>query len=133
PTVRAVHLTPGGSCRYHAVVSIEKRHGGEGKNAILAALASSHEVKHVVVVDSDIDVFDLEEVEWAVATRCQADRDVVIVPGALASKLDPSTAGGVGAKMGIDATRPLDAPAERFERIYIPGYEQLRLEDYIND
>lgn len=131
PTVQAVNLTLGGTCRYHAVISIDKRHEGEGKNAIFAAFTSSQEVKHVVVVDKDVDVFNMEEVEWAIATRCQADKDVFIVPGTLASKLDPSTEDGIGAKMGIDATCPLNAPPGRFERIKIPNYDRIKLEDYL--
>lgn len=132
PTVKDVHLTPGGSCRYHAVISIEKRHEGEAKNAIFAALASSSEVKHVVVVDHDVDIFDPEEVEWAIATRCQAGRGVFIIKGAMGNKLDPSSDDGVSDKMGIDATIPLDAPAERFERIRIPGFEDIKLSDYLD-
>jgi 2,5-furandicarboxylate decarboxylase 1 len=125
PTVKAVHLTPGGSCRYHAVVSIEQTQKGEAKNAILAALNSSQEVKRVIVVDPDIDIFDPNDVEWAMATRMQADRDLVIVPGTLASKLDPSTEDGVGARLGIDATIPVGCDRERFEKIRIPGFDTL--------
>jgi len=132
PTVKDVYLTLGGSCRYHAVISIEKKHEGEAKNAVFAALASSSEVKHVVVVDHDVNIFDPEEVEWAVATRCQAGRDVLIINGAMGNKLDPSSCDGVSDKMGIDATVPLDAAAEKFERIYIPGSGDIRLSDYLD-
>ncbi len=131
PGVVGVHLTPAGGCRYHAVIAIDKKHEGEGKNAIFAALASSSEVKHVVVVDSDIDIFDAEEVEWAIATRCQAGKDVFIVSNAMGNKLDPSSSDGISDKMGIDATIPLDAPPMRFEKISIPGLEKINLEDYI--
>lgn len=133
PTVKDVHLTLGGTCRYHAVIAIEKKHEGEAKNAIFAAFASSHEIKHVVVVDSDVDIFDMEEVEWAIATRCQASKDIVIVSGSLGSKLDPSTNNGIGDKMGIDATCPLDAPDGRYERIKIPGYDKLDIEKYLDN
>lgn len=132
PTVRAVHLTPASGCRYHAVVAIDKRHEGEAKNAIFAALTSSSEVKHVIVVDKDVNIFDPDEVEWAVATRCQAGRDVFIATGCLGNKLDPSSDDGVSDKMGIDATIPLGSPPERFEKITIPGLELVNLRDYLD-
>lgn len=131
PTVRSVHMTPGGTCRYHAVVSIEKRHEGEARNVILAALANDFDVKHVCVVDSDVDVFDIESVEWAVATRFQADRDLVLVSGAQGSRLDPSSNNGVSAKMGLDCTAPLDADPLRYEPIRIPGADEVDLADYV--
>lgn len=133
PTTLGVHLTAGGTCRYHAVIKIDKKSEGEAKNAIFAALSSSHEIKHVVVVDKDVDIFNMEDVEWAIATRSQAGRDVFIVERAAGNKLDPSTDDGVCDKMGIDATVPLDAPAGRFERIRIPGEDQLDLAEYILD
>ena len=115
-----VNITPGGSCYFHAIVSIRKR-PGDAKHAIMAALIAS-DIKHVVVVDEDIDVFNGTDVEWAVATRFQADRDVVTIPDLRAKPLDPSlriTPGitPVTAKIGIDATIPDDLPRERFERI----------------
>lgn len=88
PTVRNVHLTMGGKCRFHLVVSMKKRNEGEPKNVIFAALAGHYDCKHVVVVDEEIDIFDMEEVEWCVATRFQAETDLVVVHRALGSKLD---------------------------------------------
>ncbi|WCK52567.1 UbiD family decarboxylase [Aneurinibacillus sp. Ricciae_BoGa-3] len=131
PTVKAVHMGPGGTCRYHAVVSIKKRNEGEAKNAIFAALANSFDIKHVVVVDEEVDIFNMEEVEWAIATRFQADKDLVVVQGAQGSKLDPSTAEGVGAKMGFDCTVPLNSEPMRYLRIQIPGYDDLKIEEYL--
>ena len=72
-------------------------------------------MKHVVVVDEDIDIYDDRDVEWAIATRFQADRDLVIVPNARGSSLDPSATKSLTAKWGIDATKPLDRK-EEFER-----------------
>ena len=131
PTAQSVHLTPGGTCRYHAVVSIKKVHEGEAKNAMFAAFASSQEVKRVVVVDQDVNIFDPVDVEWAIATRMQAGSDVFIVNRACGNKLDPSSDDGICDKMGIDATVPLGADPFRFERIRIPGETDMRLEDYI--
>ncbi len=125
PGVRDVHLPPGGTCRYHLYVQIRKAYQGEAKNVIMGAFAAHYDVKHVIVVDEDVDIHNPAEVEWAVATRVQADRDVVIVSGAHGSRLDPSSDDGVGAKMGIDATIPLGADAMRFKRIRVPGEEAV--------
>ncbi|MGC7101372.1 UbiD family decarboxylase [Amycolatopsis lurida] len=128
PCVTGVHLSLGGTCRYHLYVQVKDPAPGEAKNVLLAALAVHYDVKHVTVVDSDVDITDPTEVEWAVATRFQADRDLVLVPGAQGSKLDPSTAGGVGAKLGFDATVPADAEPMRFLRIAVPGQDDLDIE-----
>lgn len=132
PGVRNVRLSQGGVCRYHLYVAIKKRFEGEGKNVIMAALASHYDVKHVYVVDEDVDVHDPEQVEWAVATRFQADRDLVTVHGSLGSKLDPSTSDGISAKLGFDATVPLDAPPLKYTRIRVPGEEEIDLDRAID-
>jgi 2,5-furandicarboxylate decarboxylase 1 len=125
PCVRAVHLSRGGVCRYHLYVQVTNPAPGEAKNVVLGALGTHYDIKHVTVVDDDVDVYDPNEVEWAVATRFQADRDLVVVPGAQGSKLDPSTDGGVGAKLGFDATVPAGADAARFTRIRVPGAAEV--------
>lgn len=123
--VRDIHLSRGGTCRYHLYVQVDGQKPGEVKNVILSAMAVHYDVKHVTVVDADVDVHDTAEVEWAVATRFQADHDLIIVNDSQGSKLDPSTAQGVGSKMGLDATCPLDAPEMKFLRIRVPGQEKL--------
>jgi 2,5-furandicarboxylate decarboxylase 1 len=130
----AVNITPGGCCHWHAVIAI-KPHPGDGKNAITAALSVA-DMKHVTVVEDDIDVFDPVDVEWAVATRVQADRDVLIVTNARSKPLDPSLRIEPGkvpttAKMGIDATISDDVPRERFHRIAYAYADQVRLDDYL--
>jgi 2,5-furandicarboxylate decarboxylase 1 len=132
PTVRAVHMTPGGTCRYHAVISIGKDAEGQGKNVVFAALANSFDIKHVFVVDEEVDIFDPEEVEWALATRFQAERDLIVVHGAEGSKLDPSADNGVSSKMGFDCTVPLDSEPFDYLRVRIPGYDEIKLEDYLS-
>lgn len=132
PNALAVHLTPGGTCRYHAVIAIDKQHEGEAKNAMFAAFASSQEVKRVVVVDKDVDIFDPTDVEWAIATRFQAGRDLVVVERALGNKLDPSSDDGISDKMGIDATVPCGADPFRFEKIRIPRENELDLAAYLD-
>ena len=110
---------------------IAKRQEGEAKNVMMGAFAGHYDVKHVIVVDEDVDIHNPAEVEWAVATRFQADRDLVIVPESQGSKLDPSTRDGVGAKMGLDATKPLDAPEMKFKRIRVPGEESVDLAEVV--
>lgn len=131
PSVKAVHLTYGGTCRYHLVIAIEKKAEGEARTAMLAAMANNVDIKHVVVVDPDVDIFDMDQVEWAIATRFQADRDLLLLPDIQVSSLDPSSRGGLGTKVGIDATAPLGELQERFRPISIPGFDQLRLEEYL--
>jgi 2,5-furandicarboxylate decarboxylase 1 len=128
PNVLDVHLSPGGIMRYHLYVQIKKRQEGEAKNIMMGAFAGSFDVKHVIVVDDDVDIHNPAEVEWAVATRFQADRDLVVIPESQGSKLDPSTRNGVGAKMGMDATKPLSAPEMVFKRIRVPGEENVDVE-----
>jgi len=128
PGVRDVHLAKGGVCRYHLYVQLDKRSEGEAKNVILGAFGGHYDLKHVVVVDLDVDIHNPTEVEWAIATRFQADRDLVLVHEAQGSKLDPSTRDGVGSKMGYDATVPLSAPPMRFTRIRVPGEAEVDLD-----
>ncbi len=122
PKVHAVNLSLGGSGWFHAVVSIEKQLEGDGKNALLAAFAAHPSLKHAVVVDSDIDVYDISDVEWAIATRFQAREDLIIIENVRGSTLDSSAdqKTGLTTKMGIDATCPLTKPKERFERAKTP-------------
>ena len=106
--VKNACLTDGGCSWLHGVVSIKKENEEDGKNAINAAFEGHPSMKHVIVVDSDVDIFDTNEVEYAVATRFQANRDAVIIEGAKGSSLDPSAGeGSVTTKVGIDATKPL--------------------------
>lgn len=113
--VKNVVMTTGSRCYFHAIVQIEKITEGDGKNAILAALSANPSLKGVIVVDDDIDVYDYEDVEYAVATRFQADRDLVVIKGLRGSSLDPS-AGETTAKWGIDATKYLDRVGD-FKRV----------------
>jgi len=122
PEVRGVRLTLGGACWFHAVVSIKKQVEGDGKNALLAALGANPSVKHVVVVDEDINIDSPEEVEWAIATRFQGDEDIIKITKARGSTLDPSSNQEkiLTTKLGIDATMPWSKPREKFEKARIP-------------
>lgn len=142
PNVKDVHLSVGGVCRYHLWVQFEKKREGEAKNVILCAFGAHYDIKQVVVVDTDVDVHDPAEIEWAIATRFQADRDLVVIEGAQGSPLDPSTTvgqpedapphlQGVSAKMGLDATRPVVYPSHVFTRVRIPGQDTVNLEAHV--
>ncbi len=113
--VKNVVMTPGSRHYFHAIVQIKKETEGDAKNAIIAALAANPSLKGVIVVDEDIDIYSYEDVEYAIATRFQADEDLVIVKGARGSSLDPS-AGKTTAKWGIDATKKLERLKD-FERV----------------
>ena len=123
-----VHLSMGGVGRYHLYVKITKKQRGEAKNIIMGAFSAHYDIKHVIVVDEDVDVHDPEMVEWALATRFQADRDLIVVENAQGSKLDPSNDDGFGAKMGMDATKPIGADPFTFLKIHTPGEDTVDLD-----
>jgi 2,5-furandicarboxylate decarboxylase 1 len=133
PSVRDVRLTRGGTCRYHLAVKIDKTSGGEAKNIIMGAFGGHYDIKQVVVVDTDVDIDDASEIEWAIATRFQADRDLVVISGAQGSELDPSSTDGISAKMGIDATKPLSTEPMEFKRIHVKGIENVDLNKVLRD
>jgi len=111
PNVRAVHVPTSGGAAFTAYVSLKQTRPGEARHAISIVLGVDHYLKLVVIVDDDIDVFDESDVLWAVATRVQADRDVITIPRSLGAILDPSASeDGLTAKLGIDATRPFGQP-----------------------
>lgn len=127
--VKDVNITVGGGCRLHAIVSINKRNEGDGKSAILSSLGSSKDLKHVVIVDEDVDIYSYKDVEFALSSRVQAGDDVVIIKNALGSALEASHVyKGLSDKMGIDATKPLNE--ESFERAIIPDYEDIDINNY---
>lgn len=117
-----VSISPGGCSWLHAVVKIDKRKEDCGKRALVAAFAGHSSLKHAFVVDSDIDILDPLQVEWAMATRFQGDRDIFVKGREPGSSLDPS--GGPGTKMtykmGFDLTKPLVAKGKNFERAEFP-------------
>ena len=132
PGVMAVHMPVSGSARLHAYVQVKKLNDGEPKTVIATALSSDYRLKHVIVVDDDVDIFDDDQVLWAVATRSQWDKDLVIVPGMMGTRLDPSANDIVTTKGGIDATKPVDHHSFP-QRIRIPEsvMSRIKLEDYL--
>lgn len=132
-----VALGRGGVMRYHASVRIRARQRGEARNIAMAAFGAHYDLKQVIVVDEDVDIHNPAEVEWAVATRFQAGRDLIVVPRAQGSKLDPSSDAGVSDKMALDATRPfpLESEEERFKftRIRWPGAEDVDIGERLQE
>jgi 2,5-furandicarboxylate decarboxylase 1 len=128
PSVKAVRVPAPFTC----YVSIEQRVPGQAKNAIMAVLGADLYMKRVVVVDHDVDVFDDRQVTWAIATRCQPDRDLAIVTHARGSDLDPSTPeDGYTAKWGVDATaKPSLASYTPRHRVPAAVWQRIRLEDF---
>ena len=133
PTTQSVHLTEGGSNWLSAVIQIKKRLEGEPKNALLAAFTAHPSLKIAIVVDDDINPTDPIAVEYAIATRCQPDRDFIIIANAKGSSLDPSSDQDnlLTTKVGIDATATILKAKERFEIAKIPGEEKVDLSDYL--
>ena len=138
--VMDVHLSIGGVARYHLYIKLKKSHEGQPKNVIMAAFGAHYDIKQVIVVDDDVDVHQPQQVEWAVATRFQAHRDLLVIEGAQGSILDPSTTvdwmaetgdmvppnqQGLSSKMGLDATRPMNYQEHVFTRVRIPGEDTI--------
>ena len=128
-----VHLTAGGSSWLHGAVRIRKKSEDDPERALEAAFRGHPSLKQAVVVDDDIDVGDPVQVEWAMATRTQMDKDLSLKPGELGSSLDPSAdqVTRKTCKVAIDATIPLGREREGYLRSRIPGEGALRLEDYL--
>ncbi len=126
-----VHVTPGGSSWLHAVVAIRPRTADDGRKAIEAAFAGHASLKHVWVVNDDVDVRDRDMVEWAFATRFQGDRDTVTFQSK-GSSLDPSACVETRetCKQGFDCTIPGDREAAHFART--PPAMDVKLEDYLD-
>ena len=118
--VRDVMLTEGGCCYFHAVVQIEKEKEEDGKRAIDAAIKAHGSLKHVLVVDSDINIRDPQDLEYALATRMRGDEDIVLYPNVRGSTLDPRSNEGMTTKVGVDATAKLDR-LWKFQRVTPAG------------
>jgi UbiD family decarboxylase len=124
-----VNITPGGCSWLHAVVSIDKKSEEDGRKAIEAAFIGHKSLKRAIIVDSDINIDDPAEVEWALATRFQADKDLMLKENEKGSSLDPSADPETykTTKMGMDATKPL-GNAIKFKK---EEYGELNLEEYL--
>jgi UbiD family decarboxylase len=118
--IRNVILTDGGCNYFHAVLQIEKETEEDAKRAIEAAFQAHGSLKHVLVVDCDIDIYNPHDLEFAIATRMRGDEDLVIHPNVRGSTLDPRSREGITTKVGMDATARLDR-LWKFQRVTPAG------------
>ena len=120
-----VNINPGGCSWLHAIVQIDKQSEEDGKKSIQAAFDGHRSCKHVFVVDKDIDIYNPQQVEWALATRFQGETDLVIKPKEPGSSLDPSsersaTGTHLTTKLGFDLTKPLATHSKGFDKALFP-------------
>ncbi len=129
-----VNINPGGCSWLHVIVQIHKNHEDDGKKAIAAAFTGHRSAKHIYVVDEDIDIYNPLEVEWAMATRFQGDRDLVILDRAPGSSLDPSSEPGSHAttRVGFDLTKPIETRGKSYNRAPFPKVDISRFIDENN-
>ena len=128
PGIKALNM-PKCGCHFHAYLSMDQQMEGQARQAAMLLFGLDLYLKLIIVVDGDVDVFNEEEVLWAVATHVQADRDVFIVPRVVCNRLDPSCVDGMSDKMCIDAT---SAPGEQERRVTLPEAVRARAADLLN-
>jgi len=123
-----VNINPGGCSWLHAIVQIDQRQEDDGHKAIYAAFSGHTSCKHVFIVDEDIDIYNPQEVEWAMATRFQGDVDMIVLPRERGSSLDPSAEAGtyLTTKIGFDLTMPREAKGKKFEKAAFPEVDLRR-------
>jgi len=127
-----VFVTMGGGSWLHSVVQIKKKNPDDGKKAIKAAFEGHKSMKHVTIVDDDVDIYNPLAVEWAMATRFQGDKDMIVIPDSPGSSLDPSGKHEKGkktltTKIGFDATIPADVDKKKYEAV---KYKKVDINDY---
>ena len=128
-----VYVTMGGGSWLHGIVQIKKKNPDDGKKAIEAAFNGHKSMKHVTIVDDDVDIFNPNAVEWAMATRFQGDKDMILKPDQPGSSLDPSGKHDPGkkaltTKIGFDATIPAHVDKSKYE---VVKYKEVDPNDYI--
>jgi 2,5-furandicarboxylate decarboxylase 1 len=123
-----VNVAPGGCSWLHAIVQIDKQHADDGRRAIEAAFAGHRSCKHVFIVDKDIDIYNPQEVEWAMATRFQGDTCLVVREKEPGSSLDPSAEPGthLTTKIGFDLTKPVVTHGKSFSKAPFPDVDLSR-------
>lgn len=112
PNLVALNYPKSGT-HFHAYISLRKSAEGQARHALMLLFGLDNYIKFAVAVDADVDVYQETEVLWAMATRFQADTDMFMVPKVFCNRLDPSSVDGMSAKLGIDATAPLNSEVQR--------------------
>ena len=132
PSLKYVYLPLSGVCRFHVYLQMENPPAGHAREAMMLALIQDDRIKHAFAFDEDVDIFNEREVLWAIATRSQWDRDVMVFPGTRGGSLDPSTGGpGENASGCIDCTKPWGKPFEEVVNVDKEVYDRVQLEEYI--
>jgi UbiD family decarboxylase len=127
PGVTAVHFPAAGTVGMTCVIAMKQAYECEARN-VIAAMIGTRRNKITIVVDDDVDIFDMEKVWWAITTRTQADEDVIVFPRVVATAMDPSVRKlRVGSSLGIDATVPFGQPFP--EIVKVPGSDKVSLDD----
>jgi UbiD family decarboxylase len=127
PGVKAVHFPAAGTVGMICVIAMKQAYECEARN-VIATMMGSRRNKFTIVVDDDVDIYDMEKVLWAIATRSQADEDVIVLPRVVATAMDPSVRKlRVGSSLGIDATIPFGQPFP--EMVKVPGADEVSLDD----
>lgn len=131
PNVKGVHVPTYTAGALMAIVSMKKTAEGQPKIAIMGALATEFYCKIVIVVDEDVDIFNMHDVMWAISTRVHAEKDILLIPGAMGAILDPTSdpVDHTVTKVGIDATKPTGR--DFAERLTIPEEQQERVKGII--
>jgi 2,5-furandicarboxylate decarboxylase 1 len=123
PEIKAVFLPPGGCGFYEAVVQVENTRARIGQEVIRETFRAFRSLQRVIAVDTDVDIFNPVDVDWAVTTRFNADTDLMVLPGEEGHILNPMVTlnadgkGGTITKVGMDAMVPFDQKGEKFERV----------------
>ncbi len=127
-----VYITPGGASWLHVAVKVQKKNEDDGIQALEAAFAGHKSAKHIWVYDEDIDIYSDEEREWALATRFQADEDLLIKDKEPGSSLDPSAepVTKLTTKMGFDCTKPLETKGKSYDKADFP---KVNLSEYLDE
>lgn len=129
--VKNAILTKGSSCYLHGIVQINKKDEKDTYNAIKAAIEAHQSMKHCLVVDEDINIYDRDDLEYAISTRVKGDEDLYIFTDVKGSTLDPrGKSDGTVTKTAVDATKVLEEE-KKFERAKIPNEDKIDLNDYI--
>ena len=132
PSLVNVYIPLSGTCRFHAYLQLENPWRGDAREAIMSALTVDFRLKHAFVFDTDIDIFDERQVLFAIATRSQWDRDVMIFPNVKNSIIDPSATYDTGAKGGIDCTKPVGEAFSELNTVDMEIMDSIQISDYVS-
>ncbi len=126
-----VYVPLSATCRFHAYLQLTNPRRGDAREAIMTALPVDYRLKHVFVFDDDIDIFDEREVLFALATRTQWDKDIMVFPATRGSELDPTVVEELTTKGGIDCTKPAQESFAERNKVSEDVYERVKVDTYL--